>query len=290
MHSPLSLALTLARASNLPTVWSNVLAGWLLTGQPHHAGLWLALAGGTLAYAGGCTLNDAFDAKWDRQHRPERPIPSGAISERAVWRLGGSELLLGSALLGLAGCAWPLVAALAATILFYDWCHKRTAWAVAPMGLCRVLLGWCAASMALRHGGSVGPVAGLWLAGLFAYVMGLTLVARREAKGGGVSWPGVALALAPLAASAAANRLAGADLRDWLFVAFLFGLGARHVWLTLREKEDPARIGKAVSALLAGIVAVDFLFIAQLHWHYWGLLWLALLAASVVWQKRVAAT
>ena len=31
---------SLARASNFPTVWSNVLAGWLISGQSWHGGVW----------------------------------------------------------------------------------------------------------------------------------------------------------------------------------------------------------------------------------------------------------
>ena len=95
-----SVIWTLARASNLPTVWSNVLAGWLLSGQGWHAEVGWALAGGALAYAGGCTLNDAFDVQWDRRHRPDRPIPAGLMTERAVWILGGVELAAG------VGCLW----------------------------------------------------------------------------------------------------------------------------------------------------------------------------------------
>src|SRR4030095_6179699 len=94
--------LILARASNLPTVWSNCLAGWLLGG----GGDWLEVAiprvrgagvrlnfailclGATFLYTGGMFLNDAFDADFDRHFRPERPIASGAISEKEEWRWG----------------------------------------------------------------------------------------------------------------------------------------------------------------------------------------------------------
>jgi len=285
---PVSVIWSLARASNLPTVWSNVLAGWLLTGQPWHAGLAWALTGGTLAYAGGCTLNDAFDARWDRRHRPERPIPSGVVSERTVWLLGGGELLLGAGLLLAAGCAWPLVAAMVLAILLYDWGHKKSAWAVVAMGLCRVFLGGAAASMT-RGWGPPDAVVGLWLSGLFCYIVGLTLVARREATGGAVSWPGLGLVMAPLFGAGLANRLSGADFRDFLFVGFLFGLGAWRVGTILRDRGNPGRIGDAVARMLAGIVVVDALWVAQLRWE-WAVVWLALLAASLLWQKRVAAT
>src|SRR5882762_7455244 len=80
--------LILGRVSNLPTVWSNCLAGWLLSG----GGAWgnFALLGiaATCLYLGGMYLNDAFDAQFDEQHRPERPIPSRAIGVQEVWIWG----------------------------------------------------------------------------------------------------------------------------------------------------------------------------------------------------------
>ena len=88
--SSLRTFLILARASNLPTVWSNCLAGWWLglgysTWDLHERPLPLLLVGATMLYLGGMFLNDAFDANFDAQYRRERPIPCGAISERAVW-------------------------------------------------------------------------------------------------------------------------------------------------------------------------------------------------------------
>jgi len=285
---PPSILWSLARASNLPTVWSNMLAGWIISGGAWHPILILGLAGGSLVYAGGCTLNDAFDAAWDRRHRPERPIPSGAVSERAVWTAGGIELAAGAILLLLAGAAWLPVGALLAAILIYDKWHKASAWSVIPMGLCRVFLGWTAASMTVGAL-PVAPLLLLWLAGLFGYIIGLTLVARREATGGALSWPGLALMGIPLLGAAVANRVLGTDFRDFLFVAFLFGLGAWQVGLTLSDRGNPARIGMAVSRMLAGIVVIDGLWVAQWRWE-WAAGWVALFAACLLWQRRVAAT
>ena len=67
--------LILGRVSNLPTVWSNCLAGWWLGGGGNTGKLPFLFAGTTLLYIGGMYLNDAFDVEFDRQHRKERPIP-----------------------------------------------------------------------------------------------------------------------------------------------------------------------------------------------------------------------
>ena len=77
--------LILGRVSNLPTVWSNVVVGWLIGGGLFGWPILWIVVGVSLLYWGGMTLNDAFDAKWDRENAPERPIPSGAISRPATW-------------------------------------------------------------------------------------------------------------------------------------------------------------------------------------------------------------
>jgi len=87
--------LVLGRVSNLPTVWSNCLAGWLIADGGTFQRLLLVCVGASCLYLGGMFLNDAFDVEFDRQHRGERPIPSGAISLRAVLMWGCGWLLAG---------------------------------------------------------------------------------------------------------------------------------------------------------------------------------------------------
>ncbi len=200
--------LTLARVPNLPTVWSNVLMAFVVAGASgvgwrsmltFQDGLplmiWLALLGGTLLYAGGCTLNDAFDARWDRAHKPDRLIPSGALSERSVWLLGGIEMLAGLLLLlviqfgglvlrsaGWESIAWPVL--LAGVILFYDFKHKESPWSVVVMGACRVLLVISVAN-AVKPMGGLQPGVLIASGTLWAYIISLSLLARRESRPGG---------------------------------------------------------------------------------------------------------
>jgi hypothetical protein len=99
--------LILSRASNLPTVWSNCLAAWWLGGAGTIQVLPTLLIGASLLYIGGMFLNDVVDASFDRQHRRERPIPSGQISERLARRISigllfaGAVLMMASAVVGL---------------------------------------------------------------------------------------------------------------------------------------------------------------------------------------------
>ena len=134
--------LELARISNLPTAWTNVLAGWLLVGgQVADTLLGWLLLGASLLYSGGMVLNDAADAAFDSEHKRERPIPSGRVTARAAWLGGGGMLLAGGFLCSLLGGAnGGLTVLLILAILAYDLYHKPWAGAVLVMGLCRSLL------------------------------------------------------------------------------------------------------------------------------------------------------
>src|SRR5688500_10764621 len=88
--------LVLGRVSNVPTVWSNCLAGWYLGGGGTVQGFLLLCLGTTALYIGGMYLNDAFDVEFDRVNRPERPIPSGLITVGEVWAYGLGLLLIGT--------------------------------------------------------------------------------------------------------------------------------------------------------------------------------------------------
>lgn len=176
--------LELARISNLPTVWTNVLAGWLLAGGEWRWGTlaWL-LAGGSLMYTAGMILNDAMDVKFDREHRKERPIPSGRVSVPTAWCVGIGMLLGGGAMcyLGARACGW-LVLALVAAILAYDAFHKPWAGSVFIMGSCRTLLYLVAGSAVTGglswEGNQELVVKAVALGG---YIVGVSLVARSEA-------------------------------------------------------------------------------------------------------------
>lgn len=172
----------LARAGNFPSVWSNVLAALVLSTPV--AAVWpdartglLAALGAVLAYAGGTTLNDVFDAGFDRRHRPDRAIPSGTISRALAGWVGALQLAAGAALLLALPANVALVLGLVACILLYDWLHKRWAGSVLLMAGCRVLLGLTLASVP-GHTFTTALVAWVVLLGL--YIVVLSLLARRE--------------------------------------------------------------------------------------------------------------
>ena len=105
--------------------------------------------GATALYLGGMYLNDACDVAFDREHRKERPIPSGAISESAVWKIGIGLLAVGMGALSIQGGATALLAlGLFNCILIYNFTHKKLKCSPLLIALCRWLLIMTAAAFA----------------------------------------------------------------------------------------------------------------------------------------------
>ena len=171
--------LDLLRISNLPTIWTNVLAGALLSCAKLEASSFLLLGVAISAfYLGGMALNDLWDRRWDEQHRPCRPIPSARVSLAAARRISVALLLLPFLLLPWASSLAGMGAAvlLLLSIVAYDRFHRQTPWAALLMALCR-LLSYVVPALALTRG--IGPDV-LLAGGLqFLYVLTLSLVARR---------------------------------------------------------------------------------------------------------------
>ena len=185
--------LILGRVSNLPTVWSNCLAGWWLSGGGNVWKLPLLFFGVSALYTGGMFLNDAFDADFDRQRRASRPIPSGAISQEAVLRWSLVWLGCGALSLIAIGKATGLLAlALLICIIIYDASHKAITASPWLMGLCRFWVYVIAGTTAANglHGNSI------WCGVALAfYIVGLSFVAKRESFRGPVPyWPLLLLA------------------------------------------------------------------------------------------------
>jgi hypothetical protein len=279
----LGTLLVLGRISNLPTVWSNCLAAWLLNG----GGSWLVFlllgSGATLLYVGGMFLNDAFDADFDRQFRSERPIPSGQITERDVWWFGGLLVFLGWLLLFLLGNTVALLALLlVAAIVLYDAVHKHTEVAPLLMALCRFLLYVVAGAATFQSINQ--PVLGHGLA-LAAYIVGVSLLARNESRSGRVTFLPLLFLLAPLVATIWINpsRNALAWLAFAGLLAWLIRCGCDFL------NRGKFNIGRTVSGLLAGIVLVDCASVPHLTIGlavtFLGLFFLALLL-----QRNIPAT
>lgn len=169
--------LLLSRVSNLPTVWSNVLAGSVVAGAGAalDASSVVQVAVATsLFYTGGMLLNDAFDAPFDRQARSERPIPRGDVSRSEAFAAGGICLVLGALLLPAGPARW-LGAGLGVAILVYDVSHKQNPVAPLVMGACRALV-YAIAGAAVASTVTAPVLAGAVV--MWVYVVALTVVAK----------------------------------------------------------------------------------------------------------------
>ena len=96
----LSTLLRLGQISNVPTIWTNVLAGSVIAGGAAHSeGIGLIAIAMTAFYVGGMYLNDFFDRAIDARDRPGRPIDAGEIHANSVMLIGFGLLAAGIALL-----------------------------------------------------------------------------------------------------------------------------------------------------------------------------------------------
>ena len=290
--------LLLGRVSNLPTVWSNTLTGIALasaaqaaTGLPstpptsmHVLGLAGALS---LLYVGGMYLNDAFDRDFDAKHRPERPIPSGTVSARAVFSVGFAMLALGIAVSAFSGwtrtgslSAGGAAVALAALVVVYNLHHKGNPASPVIMGLCRVFV-YVTAALATFN--AYSPALALASVALLGYLIGLTYIAKHETGGSIVRfWPLLPLAF-PVLYGLAAEGLAPKALALVVLV---------HTALTLRYVLSPAQrnVPKAVGQLIAGISLVDAVAIAATGLPELALLAIAAFSLTRIFQRVVPGT
>lgn len=293
----LKVFFTLGRISNLPTVWTNCIAGMVLataasqSAQIHLPQWFVLLLSMTLAYTGGMFLNDAFDQKIDAAERPERPIPAGLVTASEVFTWGYAMLAIAVALiawtaLGNAQSAgWTAVfsaLALCAAIILYNAWHKNNPLSPLIMGLCRMLVYTTAAYCV-----TADPSAVLYAAAvaLFCYLIGLTYVAKQENIGKVQNmWPLIFLA-APLVYGATINI--GYTVGWIALMAFV-------VWLVVAinfiRRRKPGDIPRAVISLIAGIALVDTIFVAAMGATGLALLTFAGFAATLLLQKVVSGT
>lgn len=256
--------LSTARVANVPSVVSNVWLGVMVGMLRSDAGLAdrvdgvaavlvLPLAGVCL-YVCGNFFNDWMDLKWDAKHRPERALPRGLFPPGLY---AAVAFLLG--ILGVGAAAWTsfesgLVAAgIGFWIVVYTLLHKRTAWAVIPMGLCRALLPVMGCVAIFPYIDAVWPAA----CALLCYIMGLSLSARYES-----------MAEPPrrVAVMARGLLLGAAVLVAWgnrgLLVdpaSSVIGALPYLVWTSLCLRIWRKPVPLLVSRLLAGIPLVDWM-------------------------------
>ena len=287
VHESVLLAthLRLGRVSNLPTVWTNVLAGAVLSGgdwRSWHLGL--VLVAMSLFYVAGMYLNDYFDRTIDARERPERPIPSGAISARTAAAIGFG--LLGGGFVVIAAMettATAIAALLAAAIVSYDLHHKGDPFAPVVMGACRALV-YVATAAALA--GNVPIFVVLFSVAIAAYVAGLTYAARQESLDKiGNLWP-LALLATPMAVAIGALYQGPDAIAIYLL---LTAWTVASVCL-LAGRSGAGSVSRAVGWLIAGISLCDAAILASVNAIMPALAAVAGFLVTLASQKYIAGT
>jgi hypothetical protein len=242
--------LRLVRAPAVFSALGDPLAGLLLEGETLGVGATRLSAASALIYLAGMALNDLADREEDARERPERPIPSGAVSPRAAAIVGGSLLFAGTLAAWRGGARWT-GPALAAAVVAYDFQlkHSETLGPIA-MGACRslsLLMGVEAAQGGVGRRGAEGALL------LGAYVAGLTLVARGETGAARTTELRTGAALAAAALLATAIR-GGPSSLPW---AAATGVLAGPALSRALRAPSPKTVGPAVGALIRAIPALD---------------------------------
>lgn len=276
-------ALKLGRVSNLPTVWSNSLAGTVLAGgSVYQLNLWQVMFAMSLYYIGGMYLNDAFDAEIDKRERPERPIPAGLVSRRVVFIVGFALLFAGQLVLVDLGTRAAIVGlVLAAAIVVYNLHHKNNPISPLIMGVCRVCI-YLAAGFAVASELSMLVVGAALM--LLCYLIGLTYVAKKEnLLVMQNTWPLAFLAL-PVGYSVWLAQ-------SWIGLLFSLGLAA---WIVVSLRfilsGKKGGIGKGVVSLIAGIALLDAALISALGHVAVALVAVVFFALTLLLQRVVPGT
>lgn len=268
-HPRIHALLATARVANLPSVvvnvWLGVVMAWLVgRGQPtvSWSEVVAAMLVGVSLYLAGNFFNDWMDRDWDARWRPERGLPSGWFKPQTYAWLA---VVMAGAGIGMAMViTWQSVVvamAIVGCVIVYTVWHKRCAWAVMVMGLCRAGLVWLGASAVtgfsqLAAHCLVVPLATASFA-ILAYIAGLSWVARSESKM--LEKPGIpALSAVWFLLSMVCMMIPLWIIKSWQWVD-LAGVLLYAIWLgcAFRLRDGKHR----VSMLLAGIPLVDGMFL-----------------------------
>jgi 4-hydroxybenzoate polyprenyltransferase len=287
----------LVRLPNAFTAPSNVLAGYFATTLPAEAsGLHLAalMVSSGLLYIAGIVLNDYFDIEIDRKERPSRPLPSGDVPKKHALAITIAALAAANAIAFAAGPASLAVSlALTGAIIAYDYRLKHTIAGPFAMGGSRFLNVILGASPAIPRALLAGNVASLIVAvfaaaSLFAYVVAITMLSKKEVGSEKPSQLPFSIIFATIASVAAIGLLLNLQL------AFLLNLSILAVIMTVTFKHyiatDAPSVQKAVRNMVISIVVLDSVFVSGSAGLPYGVAALLFIAPAIVLAKKLYVT
>jgi len=271
--------LELLRPANVATSFADVLAGFAVAGAYSP---WLLLSTACL-YAGGIVLNDYFDRDIDAVERPERPIPSGRVSEMQAMQLGAGLLLLGIVLAAFSGVMGLAVAiGIACSVVLYN------SWGKHPlnMGICRglnLLLGMSAAPAALGEH---------WMLGGFAvfYIAAVTAISKGEVHGGSRVVAGISLATVSVVTTGLAIIAVARSAWTALPIAGFLAFRVIPAFWNAFDDPKPSLIRTAVKTGVLSLVLLDAVIGTAYGGLRYGLIILATALLAGQLSRRFAVT
>jgi 4-hydroxybenzoate polyprenyltransferase len=269
--------LQLLRAPNLFTVPGDPLAGFLLaTGGRADGRLIFAIGASLCFYGHGLLVNDLADLAEDRRERPNRPLPSGAASTRAVLIVA---IIL--AVVGLLFClalnreALFIGAVLLAAIDFYNvWVKKIGILGPLNMGLCRGLSILIGATAGIRefNGGSVAVWSSLMTLAFLAaigetlYIAAITNLARIETHADPPKLPrflpfvGLIVVILPFFIAAIDRTRALGSANIWLYLIAAYTVYAGYKIHHRLTRQPPPPIPPTIGQLIRLLLPLQALF------------------------------
>lgn len=256
----------LLRLPNLFTAPWDPVCGFLIAGgasDPEKIG-YLAVAA-LCAYAFGLVTNDIADLKTDTAERPARPLPSGEISMKEASIAAVVLCIVALELTSFAGhgaCFGMML--LLVVILLYNYCGRKSALlSSALMGLCRVFsFGIGVAAIYPEIPSLNMTLCALYAAGMFLFILGITLVARREtetlkSRPGRTLIPAGALLMAVFSGVwITSNPSDMAHSAGFALLILFFGASAG-AWFAFGRMLEPVAVQKKIGFLIRTLILVQ---------------------------------
>jgi 4-hydroxybenzoate polyprenyltransferase len=282
------------RPANIVTSVADVLAGIAISGFFHETDreilpVFLLCLSTIGLYGGGIVFNDVFDADLDKVERPERAIPSGAISKKEATLLGIILLCIGF----LAAFAFSVRSGIIAflilvfALVYNKYGKHHTFFGPLNMGLCRglnLLLGISILSVSLQSHYFLGIIP-------LVYIFSITMISQGEVHGSNRKklYAGAFLYLIVIGAI-----LYSAFLRQNIFYAALFlilfaGMIFKPLFTAIKEPVGK-NIGKAVKAGVISLILMDAAWASAYGQIFFAMMIAMLLPLSLWLAKRFAVT
>jgi hypothetical protein len=296
--------LTLVRFPNLFTLPSNIFAGYFST-HTHNAieinTIVLVILVSACLYAAGVIFNDVADRQIDRKERPNRPIPSGKITQRNAIFLALLLIVISITVsYFISAATFTVVLLLITIILLYDFVLKDSLFGPAAMGAARVLNILLGASPNLSNfieGETDHVFYGLCLVCISesVYISGISALSKYEThKNPSFQVRRHVLLFLPSLIIGAYGAIIGLfNNNTWIYLTIFGGFILSMLKATASSKSamTNSTIQRIISLLIAGIIVHDAVYIGgSLDTWYFGMSTFVLLVPMMLLGKRFYVT